>query len=320
MHKTDDLISRLGAKSKTEGAADAATRQQAEGSSAAAAANTKTGDSKGTEASSVAGKESSTAATGKTDVKGSESNSTAGKDESASGVADPNSWTIESAFKEIKKLREENKATRIKYEESVEKLKAEAEARISTREQELANLVESKKQLDELKAKEEDKKRDLSEKLAHRESLIAEQRARMEMLEKDYKSKLEKASLQLQKYEAEVEAQNQVYKQRLDAEVESIPAKFKEYANLIVKGAGDPREALLALHQAKINGIFDDKTVVVNHSVPGAKDGARATKEKLEEGEKAARASMSSNQKIGAALKNIFKDGVDNPAFRTHKK
>jgi hypothetical protein len=86
---------------------------------------------------------------------------------------------------------------------------------------------------------------------------------------------------------------------------------------MIVKGAGeDPRDGLLALNEAKLKGLFEDKTVVVNHSVPGAKDGARASKERLDEAARETRAQMSSSQKIKAAL-DAMKSGNKNSAFRT---
>jgi len=85
---------------------------------------------------------------------------------------------------------------------------------------------------------------------------------------------------------------------------------------LIVKGAGDPRDALVALHEAKLNGIFDEKKTIVNHSVPGASNGARATKEQLENAGREQRSGMSSQQKIRAALQDI-RGGNPNSAFKT---
>jgi DNA repair exonuclease SbcCD ATPase subunit len=232
-------------------------------------------------------------------------------------VGDPNSWSIDSAFKEIKKLREENKATRIKYEESVERLKADSESRISARENELQELSRAKQQLDELRAKEEDKERNLAEKLAHRETLIAEQKVRMETIEREYKRLAQDSESRAAKFQAELEAQNQVYKQRLEAELATIPEKFKDHANLIAKGAGDARDAYLAISEAKITGMFEDKKIIVNHSVPRANEGARTTPESLEAASRDQRSKLDSGKKIGMALKEIFKNGQANSAFRT---
>src|SRR5258707_679105 len=52
------------------------------------------------------------------------------------GVADPDSWTKDSAFKEVKKLREENKTYRIKYEEKLLGLKDEMTKTLTAKEQE----------------------------------------------------------------------------------------------------------------------------------------------------------------------------------------
>lgn len=233
-------------------------------------------------------------------------------------VEDPGDWTKESAFKEVKRLREENKAYRVKYEEKIEKLKTDMETRIQAREVELKALVDAQKELEDIKAKEADKKRDLNEKLTHRETLIADQKTKIDQLEKTYQDKLSLQESELRKYQAKIEAEEEVSKQRLNRELETIPDKFKEIAKLIVKGADDSRDALVALTEAKLQGLFEDKTVVVNHSVPGAKDGARATKERLDEAARQVSDKMSPQQKVAAALKEI-RSGNSNSAFRLNR-
>ena len=47
-----------------------------------------------------------------------------------SGTTD--NWTLESALKEVKKLREENKHVRVKYEDTVTSLKKELDERVQT--------------------------------------------------------------------------------------------------------------------------------------------------------------------------------------------
>jgi hypothetical protein len=254
----------------------------------------------------------STAATGKAEGTEGENEKSASSDgESAGGdfVKDPDSWTKESALKEIKRLREENKTYRstlsTKYEEKLDRLKAEMDARISAKEATLTELQTAKEELEDIKAKEADKKRDLSEKLAHREALLADIKAKHEAEVKVLSEKLTDLNQKVSKFEADNEAQLEVYKQRLDKELETVPEKYKSVATLIIKGAGDPREALVALNEAKIQGVFEDKTVVVNHGVPGAKDGARSTKEKLDEAAKASREKMTSQQKIAEGLRSI---------------
>ena len=240
---------------------------------------------------------------------------TAGDENSAVVVKDPDSWSKESALNEVKKLREENKAYRLKYAESLDKLKSEAQLKIEAREQEIQELLKSKEELELRKASEADKKRSIEEKLAHREALVAELKTKMDMVENQYKGELSKREQELERFRADIEAQNQVYKERLHNEISSIPEKFKDVAELIIRGAGDNREALIAISEAKLKGVFDDKTVIVNHSVPGANNGARSTQEKLEAAARELSDKMTPQQKIKAALSQI-KGGTPNSAFR----
>lgn len=232
-------------------------------------------------------------------------------------VENPESWTKESAFKEVKKLREENKTYRLKYQEQIEALKNETETRMKAKEDEMRTLLEAQKELSKIKADQEDKKRSLEEKLAHRESRVSELQAVMDAKEREYQRKMAELEAVAQTYKAKEEAEKQIYVSRIQEEVDKIPEKYKEIANMIVKGAGeDPRDGLLALNEAKLKGLFEDKTLVVNHSVPGAKDGARASKERLDEAARETRAQMTSSQKIKAAL-DAMKSGNKNSAFRT---
>lgn len=224
-------------------------------------------------------------------------------------------WTTDSALKEIKKLREENKQYRLKYAEQINQVKEDAEARLSQKEQEMADLAKAKEELDKLKAEQEDKKRDLTEKVAHREARLQEMSTLFEAREKDYKKNLSAMEQRIKMFEAEREAEMQVYKTRLDEELATIPEQYKDVAQLLVKGAGDARDAVLAITEARVKGIFQDKTVVVNHSVPNAYDGARSSKEKLEEAEKSRRSKLTGQQKIGEAIKGI-RSGVPNSAYR----
>ena len=224
-------------------------------------------------------------------------------------------WTTDSALKEIKKLREENKQYRLKYAEQINQVKEEAEARLTQKEQEMADLAKAKEELDKLKAEQEDKKRDLTEKVAHREARLQEMSTLFEAREKEYKKNLFSMEQRIKMFEAEREAEMQVYKTRLEEELANVPEQFKDVAQLLVKGAGDARDAVLAITEARVKGIFQDKTVVVNHSVPNAYDGARASKEKLEEAEKARRSKLTGQQKIGEAIKGI-RSGVPNSAYR----
>ena len=250
------------------------------------------------------------------------SQTSADANKSASSKVEPsgseagNDWTTDSALKEIKKLREENKQYRLKYSQQIEQLQQEAEARLKQKEEEAKALVEKAKELDRIKEEQEDKKRDLSERLAVREAKLAEMQTMLKVREEELQKRLAEKERVLAQYEADRQAETQVYQNRLDEELNKIPEKYREIANLVVKGSGDPRDGLVALNEARLKGMFEDKTVVVNHQVPGARDGARSSQERLKEGERQQRASMSSKDKIKSALEQI-KGGTPNNMFRT---
>lgn len=240
---------------------------------------------------------------------------------SASSTEEPtgsqtSEWTEDSKAKEIKKLREENKAYRIKYQEQIDRLNTEGEQRLQKIRDEMQPLVASQKELERIKAEQEDKKRDLAEKLAHREAKVAEIQTLAEAKEREYQRVIAEKDAKLSTFLADIEATKQVYQNRIQEELSKIPEKYQDLAKYIVKGADDSREALTAIQEAKLKGMFEDKTVVVNHSVPGANDGARSSNERLKEAEVDRRAKMNSSQKIGEALKSI-KSGQPNNVFRT---
>lgn len=225
------------------------------------------------------------------------------------------SWTKDSALKEVKKLREENKSVRLKYQEQVEKMKAEQDARAAAQREEVERLRKAQEELDKIKAEQEDKKRDLSERVAHREAKLAELQASFAAREADLQRKIQDMDSVVKQYQAERDAESEVYKARITEEINKIPEKYRETASLLVRGAGDSRDALLALNEAKLKGMFEEKTVVVNHSVPGAKDGARASQERLQEADREQRSKMSSSSKIRTGLEQI-RSGQPNSVFR----
>lgn len=231
-------------------------------------------------------------------------------------VNNSDSWTKDSALKEVKKLREENKAARLKYQEQIDKIRAEQDARAAAQKDEVEKLKKAQDELDRIKAEQEDKKRDLSEKVAHREARLAELQASFSAREAELQRKIQDQDAIVRQYQAERDAESEVYKARITEEINKIPEKYRETANLLVRGAGDSRDALLALNEAKLKGMFEEKTVVVNHSVPGAKDGARATQERLQQADKEQRAKMNSSDKIRSGLASI-RSGTPNTVFRT---
>jgi len=231
-------------------------------------------------------------------------------------VKDPDDWSKESALKEVIKLREEQKIQRLKYTEKLDQFKEEIAASQGPLKEELEELKKYKQELGKIKAAEEDKKRTLEDKVSHRETRIGELEAKVEEMSADRDTESQSFKERLSVYEAQEEARKQLYMDKLKVELDAIPEKFREQAELISRGAGDPSEALVAISEARLKGFFEDKTVIVNHAVPGASDGARATKEQLEGAARAGRDSMSSTDKVRTALKEI-RQGEGNSAFRT---
>lgn len=300
-----DLLNKLGAKPK----AAEGSGSQPEPNQPSAKNNSQPLNDRGEDIISKAGGQSASSGAGAAPAPNKDASTV---EPSGSQTDD---WTTDSALKEIKKLREENKQYRLKYAEQINQVKEEAEARLTQKEQEMADLAKAKEELDKLKAEQEDKKRDLTEKVAHREARLQEMSSLFEAREKEYKKNLSSMEQRIKMFEAEREAEMQVYKTRLEEELATVPEQYKDVAQLLVKGAGDARDAVLAITEARVKGIFQDKTVVVNHSVPNAYDGARASKEKLEEAEKSRRSKLTGQQKIGEAIKGI-RSGVPNSAYR----
>lgn len=229
-------------------------------------------------------------------------------------VKNPDDWSKESALKEVVKLREENKIVRTKFTEQMEKLEKEMQAKIAKIEESALSAKEAQKKLEALEAEKEDKKRTIEDKLANREARLAETEA-------VYKSKLEEKEKEVQsykskalQYEAEQEARKQVYRDRTKEELDKVPVEFREFAEKMVKGYEDPHEGWIAISEANRKNVFGEKKIVVNHSVPGAADGARVNKAQAEAAEKEKRSKMDSKSLIKAGLKKAM--AGENSAYR----
>jgi len=229
-------------------------------------------------------------------------------------VKDPNTWTKDSALKEVTKLREENKAIRTKYQEQLDKIAAETESKIAKIQEQYKDAVEAKKKLEQLEAAQEDKKRSIEEKLADREAKIAALEHRLEAAVREKEKEVDTYKSKALQYEAEQEARREVYRSKIKEELGKIPEEFRSFADKMVKGYEDPHEAWLAIAEAQRMGMFGDKKIVVNHSVPGAADGARVNKAKAEAEEREARKKMDSKSLIRAGLDKALKG--QNSAFR----
>ncbi len=310
-----DLLTKLGSKKSAEGSGSSEPHQNTP--SANVTATPKDNDllakARGTGSGDT---EAHSAATGDASNAGEVESKSSGKEEpSGKTVKDPDSWTKESALSEVVKLREEAKAARVKYAEQLEKFKADQEARFQQQLAELANAKNAEKELQTLKEKEADKKRSMEEKLADREAKLATVETQMEMLKKQYENQLKDVQSKASAYEAEMAAQNEIWKNKVKAELDKVPAKFRTLAETLAKGTNDSREAYIALTEAHLNGMFEDKKVVVAHNVPGAADGARVSKEKQMEAESTRRESMTPSQKIAEGIKGI-RSGTPNSVFR----
>lgn len=242
------------------------------------------------------------------------SESVKAQDTAEKTVKNPEDWSKDSALKEVVKLREENKAVRLRFQEQLDKIEKETQSKIEKIKEEAQTALEAKKKLEALEAEQADKKRSIEEKLANREARLAE-------VEVAYTQKLEEKERELAtfkskalQYEAEQEARRQVYRDKIQEELAKIPEEFRSFADKMVKGYEDPHEAWVSLAEAQRMGMFGEKKIVVNHSVPGAADGARVSKTKMEEAEKEAKSKMSSKDLIRIGL-NKAKNG-QNTAFR----
>jgi len=247
----------------------------------------------------------------KTESEGSTKATTTLEDE----VKNPDTWTKESALKEVKKLREEAKSLRVKSKEQVEALRTEMQSKMDAINTQYEEAAKAKKKLEALEAQEADKKRNLEEKLAHRESRITEMEAQLNAIKEEYENKIAEMSGKVNEFEAEREAQRQVYQDRINQEIGNIPEKFKKFAQSMVQGFTDPREGWAALSEAKAQGLFEDKTIIVNHDVPGAKTGARISQDQIDAKKREKLDEMTSSQKIKAGLDEIRK-GTPNSVYR----
>ena len=223
-------------------------------------------------------------------------------------VQDSGTWTKESALLEVKKLREENKLRRLREKEIQTEYDRKFEEFKTQMSDQMNSALEAKQELEALKAKEEDKKRSIEEKLAHREALVTETQAKMEALKAEFQRTLDEKEQTLKELQAQQEAQLAVYRSRIDEELQSIPESKRKFANLIVKGysdgSQDPREAWTALAEARAEGVFEDKKVVVSHATPGA-DVARTTQDRIDAAANERRGKLTPSQLIAGGLKEV---------------
>jgi chromosome segregation ATPase len=213
-------------------------------------------------------------------------------------------WAKDDLISEMKKAREEAAKNRVEKNETEKLLIQAFEKKLTESEQEKENLKKKAKEFDELKEKELDNKRSLEEKIADRELKLQEMQKQIDFIQDQFRQKSVEFQSKAEKFEAKEKATKEFWNKQLDKELSEVPAKFKNIAATLVKGAGDdPIEAIDVIRNAKMVGMFGEKPKVM-HQVPTAKEGARFDEKKVLEEKKA---SMTSREKIQAGIEEMFK-------------
>lgn len=211
-------------------------------------------------------------------------------------------YSKEDALEELKKARAEAAKRRVENKDLEEQFQQKLQDELGKLEEKMAPLAEKAEKLDELKAKEEDRKRSLEDKVAHRDKLVQQAQEEITALRAERDEEKQELSNKINKLQSVVEAHETFYKEQLDKELAEVPAKFKNLADMIVKGAEDIKSALNAIRDAKKENLFGAKKVVVNHSVPGASTGARTDSVKMKEAEKK---NLKTKDKYRIGLENV---------------
>ena len=210
--------------------------------------------------------------------------------------------TESSLYDEIRELRAENKARRLQLQEETSKITSKFEEKLLSYEDKMKTATAAKDELEALKAREADKKRSVEEKLINREAALAQVEAEKKVLSERLEQQLSEKEAELSELRTAQEAQKQVYQERINEEIAKIPETRRKFAEMMIKGHGDPREAWAALSEAKADGLFEDKVTVVSHATPGA-NVARMTQSRFEAAQHGESESLTATQKIAAGLK-----------------
>lgn len=217
----------------------------------------------------------------------------------------------ESLYDEIRELRAENKARRLQLQEETSKIEEKFQSKLQSYEDQMKKALTAKEELETLKAKEADKKRSIEEKLAHRESTLAQIEAEKKSIQEQLQAEIAKRDAELEDLRVAQEAQKQVYLERIKEEIAKVPETKRKFAEMIIKGYSDPREGWAALSEAKADGLFEDKVVAVSHATPGA-NVSRMTTERQEAIKNAESSKLNARQKISLGLKQVsnVKEGI----------
>jgi chromosome segregation ATPase len=221
-------------------------------------------------------------------------------------------WTQESLVAEMKKAREEAKRSRLEKNDAIDRLKAEYDRKLEEIKLATKPFEDTAKELADLKAKEADAKKTLTERLSDRETQLSETKAEIARLKDSHHRELFNLKAEMEKYQTEVNVQNQFYQEKLTEELNLIPDKYKDVANRLMKGCDSTREQLEVLRDAKDRGLFKEKQAVVSHAVPNLEQNARISSAASKTEDQERKKKMKSTDKIGEALKTMN----SNPIFR----
>jgi len=209
-------------------------------------------------------------------------------------------WTKEQLAEEMKKTRAEAAKNRVEKKQVEENLEKAYEDKLKALEDKFTPFIEKAKKFDKMKEEEADKKRTLEEKLADREAKIEALAGENTALQDKLEDEKRQLQMELEKRQAEVKAYETYWSTQLEKELNDVPEKHKNLADMIVKGAGDTKEALEAIRQAKAENVFGNKKVSVYHATPTAKDGARLDADKAQ---KQASDKLNKKEKVREGLK-----------------
>jgi hypothetical protein len=211
-------------------------------------------------------------------------------------------WSKEDLIKEMKARGNEAAKYRVERKEEIKTVEQRYQEQLAELEKKFSPLAKKAAELDKLKEREADKKRNDEQKIAHRDQRINELLSEQEEIKASFNEEKMELQSKLDKLHAEKQAYENYWKEQLDKELAEIPEKFKSLADLMVKGTdGDTQKALEEIRKAKKENVFGAKKVQVFHSTPSAKEGARLDAGKAQ---KTSPKELGKNEKVKAGLKD----------------
>lgn len=220
-------------------------------------------------------------------------------------------WSKEQVIDAMKKARSEAAKNRVENKAIQEQFQTQLEEEMAKVKEFIKPLEKKAKAYEKLQQEEEDRQRSMEEKIAHRERIVAEREAELELLREKLQQIEVESKEKIDILSSRVEAHESYYKEQLDKELEAVPNEYRTIAEAVVSGT-DPKEALSLLRDAKNKGMFGPKKVYVNNSVPTAHTGARTDSAAVEN---TRRENMSPAEKIREGLKQLGSKKNNNFGF-----